>query len=371
MSAAVVALCRAGFEPEAAVDLATIARAASLDVETGPGRGGGFVAASAPHLDADAWRRASAAHPPIFVRSQFAGSGPHAIASREVARPDRIVPLVAAFASLDGTPFRAPWIEYPDTNDGKALSPLARALEARLTGALRDRGLVADDARLQAHVFLVDGATAYVATSDPETGSPWPLGIPRLRLPRDAPSRSTLKLAEAIAVFLGDREHELLHEGQSAVDLGAAPGGWSWQLASRGLQVTAVDNGALAPGVARDPNVEHVRADGLAWRPRRPVDWLVCDIVEKPSRVASLVADWIAEGAAASAIFNLKLPMKKRHDEVRRADASIRERLAGAGIDASLGFRQLYHDREEVTGYLDARGSRRSPHSSGRMPRRR
>ena len=221
---------------------------------------------------------------------------------------------------------------------------------------------------MQAHVFLVDGKTAYVGTSDEATGSRWPLGIPRLRMPREAPSRSTQKLAEAIAVFLGDRESELMHAGQSAVDLGAAPGGWTWQLLSRGLQVTAVDNGALAPALARDPNVEHVRADGLAWRPRRPVDWLVCDIVERPQRIATLVADWIVSGSAQSAIFNLKLPMKKRHEEVARCAATIHDRLDLAGIDATLALRQLYHDREEVTGYIE-RQTR--AHSSGRMPRRR
>ena len=368
MSAAVVALCRAGFEPEAGGDLARIARAASVHADIAPGRGGGFVVATAQHLDPDAWRRASLAHAPIFVRSQFAGSGPHAIASRDGARPDRIAPLVEAFASLGGAPFLAPWIEYGDTNEGKSLSTLSRALDARLAGAMRERGLVADDARLQAHAFLVDGTTAYVGTSDAATGARWPLGIPRLRLPRDAPSRSTLKLAEAIVVFLGDRERELMHEGQSAVDLGAAPGGWTWQLVARGLHVTAVDNGALAPALARDPSVEHVRADGLAWRPRRPVDWLVCDMVEKPSRTAALVAEWIATGAAARAIFNLKLPMKSRADEVARSEATIRDRLAEAGVDATLAFRQLYHDREEVTGYV---ARRERAQSSGRMPRRR
>ena len=60
--------------------------------------------------------------------------------------------------------------------------------------------------------------------------------------------------------------------------------------------------------------------------------------------------------------------MKKRHDEVARCDALIGERLAAAGVEATLAFRQLYHDREEVTGYLAAR---RAAHSSGRRPRRR
>jgi 23S rRNA (cytidine2498-2'-O)-methyltransferase len=360
MTAAVVALCRAGFEPEAAGDLAAIAARAQVDATVVPGRGGGFVVAQAGEIAAGAWRRACLAQPPVFVRSQFVGTGPHAIATSAGGRPDRIAPLVASFGALGGGPWRAPWIEYPDTNEGKAMSTLARALDARLALALRELGLVDDGAYLQSHVFLVDGATAFVGASDAAIASRWPLGIPRLRLPRDAPSRSTLKLAEAIAVFLGDRERELMHEGQSAVDLGAAPGGWTWQLVSRGLHVTAVDNGALAPALARDPNVEHVRADGLAWRPRRPVDWLVCDIVERPSRIAALVAEWIAAGHAQRAIFNLKLPMKRRRDEVMRCAEAMRGRMAAAGVDATLSFRHLYHDREEVTGYV-ARSDRRAP----------
>src|SRR5262249_48982342 len=142
------------------------------------------------------------------------------------------------------------------------------------------------------HVFLVDKDTAYVGTSEPTGGSRWPMGIPRLRMPHAAPSRSTAKLAEALLVFLGDRGEELLRPGMRAVDLGAAPGGWTWQLAHRGLKVTAVDNGALKGDVAIDPRVTHVRADGLSWRPRTPVDWLTCDIVLQPSRIAELVAGW-------------------------------------------------------------------------------
>ncbi len=363
MPPVVVALCRAGFEREAAADFEAIARAARAAIRVDLVPGSARVVAQSEHLDPAAWRRATRSHPPVFVRTQFAGAGPHAIATGDDKRPDRIAPLVAAFAALAPTaghepPWLAPWIEYPDTNEGKALSPLANALEARLASALREHGLVDDGAASRARVSLVDGRTAYVGTADRATGSAWPLGIPRLRMPREAPSRSTLKLAEAIATFLGPREAELMHAGHSAVDLGAAPGGWTWQLVSRGLQVTAVDNGALAPALARNVDVEHVRADGLAWRPRRPVDWLVCDIVEKPSRIAALVADWIASGAASNAIFNLKLPMKKRYDEVARCDAMIRERLAAAGVDATLAFRQLYHDREEVTGYVAARRAR-------------
>ena len=148
--------------------------------------------------------------------------------------------------------------------------------------------------------------------------------------------------------------------GLHAVDLGAAPGGWTWQLAHRGMRVTAVDNGPMKGSVVDDPLVTHLREDGLTWRPRRPVDWLVCDIVQQPIRIAELVARWIADGAARRAIFNLKLPMKKRYDEVQRCEARIDEIVEGAAVRADLRLRQLYHDREEVTATWRGRTSRQA-----------
>ena len=97
----------------------------------------------------------------------------------------------------------------------------------------------------------------------------------------DAPSRSYLKLAGAFEVFLNRKEQALwLKPQMTAFDLGAAPGGWTWQLVQRGLKVTAVDNGPLKGAAASHPAIRHLRQDGFKFRPQRPVDWLVCDMVE-------------------------------------------------------------------------------------------
>src|SRR6185295_7352943 len=97
---------------------------------------------------------------------------------------------------------------------------LARAIESRLAPILRDRGLLADgedmsagSAQANLHILLTDGGHAYVGASAPPWASRWTMGLPRLRMPGSAPSRSTLKLAEAIVTFLGEREPELLRPG--------------------------------------------------------------------------------------------------------------------------------------------------------------
>ncbi|MDH4181906.1 MAG: 23S rRNA (cytidine(2498)-2'-O)-methyltransferase RlmM, partial [Betaproteobacteria bacterium] len=350
-----VAGCRAGFEREAAADLARAAALldASIDVDAPEGEGM-VVGRLLPPATSRAVARLADARP-VAARNLFVGAGPVALLRGDAQRPDRVAPLLAAIDALDpeahSAAWRAPYVEHPDTNDGKALSPLARALAARIAAALAAKGRLRDDAPRRLHVFLRDGGTAWVGTSD-AASTPWPLGIPRIRVPAGAPSRSAAKLAEALVVFLGESAGELLRPGMRAVDLGAAPGGWSWLLASKGLRVTAVDNGPLKGAAAADPLIAHVRADGLSYRPRRPVDWLVCDMVERPARIAALVADWIAEGAARHAIFNLKLPMKKRYDEVRACEALVARRMRATGTPFALALRQLYHDREEVTGFL-------------------
>jgi 23S rRNA (cytidine2498-2'-O)-methyltransferase len=59
---------------------------------------------------------------------------------------------------------------------------------------------------------------------------------------------------------------------------------------------------------------------------------MVCDMVESPSRIARLAARWIAEGWCAQTIFNLKLPMKKRYEEVERCRGLVDESSAAAAI---------------------------------------
>ena len=269
---------------------------------------------------------------------------------------DRLTPILAAIAARPGS-FGTLWLEVPDTNDGKTLSAFTRRFQPLLEAALREQGRLIPDARgaplPRLHIFFPDKSTALIGTSEPHNSAPWHMGIVRQSMPAEAPSRSTLKLAEAIEVFMDRSEQvRLLRQGMTAVDLGAAPGGWTWQLVRRGIRVTAVDNGPMKGVLAKHPLVQHLKQDGFKYTPRKAVDWLVCDIVDKPAKVATLIGEWFAAGLCKHAIFNLKLPMKQRIAALDNALGGIRKRLDEEGINFRMMAKQLYHDREEVTVFL-------------------
>jgi 23S rRNA (cytidine2498-2'-O)-methyltransferase len=96
--------------------------------------------------------------------------------------------------------------------------------------------------------------------------------------------------------------------------------------------------------------VEYSPADGFTYKPKEGhVDWLVCDMIEKPDRVAKLMADWLTQGLASAAIFNLKLPMKKRYLTLVPLIQMFEERLSSGDEAAVIHAKHLYHNRDEVT----------------------
>ncbi|MFZ3322872.1 MAG: 23S rRNA (cytidine(2498)-2'-O)-methyltransferase RlmM [Usitatibacter sp.] len=347
----VLVYCRAGFEKECAQEVTAAAADMGVDgfVRARPDSGFALFQAHQDDMGEDFARHLA------FGRLIFARQLVRAGELIALPEADRVTPIVAAARAM-GKRFAALHVDMPDTNDGKALSSLTKPLMPHLEKALRKAGIVFDDeaAEDRLHVFFVGGRACHVGIAPVANSSAWPMGIVRLRMPSAAPSRSTLKLAEAIGEFLDEKERaRRLAPGTTAVDLGASPGGWTYQLVQRGIMVTAVDNGPMDAKLLDSGQVKHRRDDGFHYRPAEPVDWMVCDMVESPSRIAKLVARWIAEDWCRESIFNLKLPMKKRWEETLRCRQIIDEALGGGGY--FLRFKHLYHDREEITGHLARR----------------
>lgn len=169
----------------------------------------------------------------------------------------------------------------------------------------------------------------------------WSGGQRRMADDPAAPSRSYLKVEEAYGIL--GREPAA---GETVVDLGAAPGGWSFSAARHGSKVIAVDNGPLKGGALNHPQIEHRREDAYRFRVEAGAafDWLFCDMVDDPHEVLrAIVEPWIAQRWCRRFVVNLKFG---RADAVAVLD-EVRRRL-GPRCSA-LAVRHLFHDREEFT----------------------
>jgi 23S rRNA (cytidine2498-2'-O)-methyltransferase len=166
-----------------------------------------------------------------------------------------------------------------------------------------------------------------------------PGGRLRVHVGKEAPSRSAMKLVEALAWL--DRTPE---PGDLIVDLGAAPGGWTWVMLERRAKVIAVDPGNLDRSLAGRRGLTHARGNAFQFAPTEPADWLLCDMAYRPLEVAGLLARWARMKWARLLIANLKLPMKTKAEHMLR----VADILSDGGW-GHLRMRQLYHDRDEVT----------------------
>lgn len=341
--------CRSGFEGDLVAELTARAAEAGLAGYARLQEGSGYVYFLPAGCTVEALAQALPFSELIFARQVFPALPP----LEHLDRQDRLSPIIEQAVDA-GWQVDSVWHEVPDTNEGKGLRRLGKAVERPLATVLRKRGVLRPEAGgRRLHIFWRSGTRVQLGLSRAGERSEWPGGILHLRSPRAAPSRSTLKLEEAWHTFIPRASWKArLAPGMQAVDLGAAPGGWTWQLVQRGMYVHAVDNGPMDPGLLATTQVEHHRADAFYWKPPNPVTWLVCDIVDKPARVAVRMADWLEAGWCREAIFNLKLPMKQRWRTARQCLDNIEARLRETRIGYRLRARQLYHDREEITVHI-------------------
>ncbi len=354
----ILAFCRPGFETEAGRELTDSAMESGLYGFFEPVRDEGTVWFSLPGPEPAAELLARVRlENLVFVRDWLVALG-----RIELPAEDRVGAVIAGLRQLEsGIPECARVeVRLRENNTDKDLGNFARKWVAPLSKGLRGAGLLQAaeaDAPARLEIFLPEFGHAVVGFSLRNNRARFVGGIPRLRLPASAPSRSALKLEEAWKVFLPpEQELDYLGGGKKAADLGAAPGGWTWQLVRQGMLVTAVDNGPMDPELMASGQVEHVRADGYSWRPKRGIDWMVCDIVDQPRKTAHLAVDWVSSGLCRFTVFNLKLPMKKRYEEWLICREIIEEGLTRAGVSFRLRARHLYHDREEITCFIERTG---------------
>ncbi|HWR62631.1 MAG TPA: SAM-dependent methyltransferase [Clostridia bacterium] len=192
-------------------------------------------------------------------------------------------------------------------------------------------------------VLYCDGK-CYIGLGTPEENiSAWSGGMMHFRKSVEDISRARYKLMEAMKVF--DIDMEGL---SSALDLGAAPGGWTSVLLEHGLKVTAVDTGDMDERLYRYSGLRYIKANAAELDlEKESFDMLTSDMSWNPKNTARIIAgasQYLKAGGVA--VVTLKL----MGDKVRR---TVREVLAiYEELFEVLGVRQLFHNRDEVTVYL-------------------
>ena len=149
----------------------------------------------------------------------------------------------------------------------------------------------------------------------------------------DAPSRAYLKLWEALT-----RLQKYPKEGETCLDLGSSPGGWTWVLQTLGADVVSVDKAELAPHILSLPRVKYIQQSAFALEPESMghVDWLFSDIICYPEKLLRLVEKW--KPSVKNMVCTIKFQGETDHEMV----AKFME------ISGSSVF-HLYNNKHELT----------------------
>jgi len=149
------------------------------------------------------------------------------------------------------------------------------------------------------------------------------------------PSRAYLKLWEALT-----RLGRYPKPGETCIDLGASPGGWTWVIQSLGAQVIAIDKAPLDPAVASLPGVETRAQSAFALAPADvpPADWLFSDIIAYPERLLRLVTLWLESGRARNIVCTIKF----------QGETDLAAQAAFQAIPGAQVF-HLHHNKHELT----------------------
>ena len=178
-----------------------------------------------------------------------------------------------------------------------------------------------------------------------ECTSPFPGGIIEFEEDRDGPpSRAYLKLWEALV-----RLKRMPAKGETCLDAGASPGGWTWALSRLGASVTACDRSPLDERIAAMPGVNFIKGDAFSIKPEDfgHVDWIFSDVICYPSRLFDWVNRWLDSGRCSNFVCTIKMQGSAESSSLPHGiDFDTPRRFA-----AIPGSRvvHLHHNKHELT----------------------
>jgi len=195
-------------------------------------------------------------------------------------------------------------------------------------------------------VLLLDRERGYASAAPPRPLprggwqlAAWPGGIAPVADDRRPPSRAYRKLEEAFC-WMNDQPAA----GELCVDLGGAPGGWSYTALKRGARVIAVDRSPLAPELLRAPRLTMIEGNAFTYEPPQPADWLLSDVICEPSRSLALIERWVSRRACRKLVVTVKFKGREGYGILN----DVRTALEAAPLGHAR-IKHLEHNKNEVT----------------------
>ncbi|MBL9113799.1 MAG: hypothetical protein JNJ83_02255 [Verrucomicrobiaceae bacterium] len=141
--------------------------------------------------------------------------------------------------------------------------------------------------------------------------SPFLLGEIPVSEDKSAPSRAFAKLVEA-----QKRLGRAIQPGETVIDLGASPGGWTYVAVNQGARVTSIDRSPLRPDLMAHPRVTFIKGDAFAHEPTSQVDWIVCDVIAAPERSIDLLLNLAKKAKMKHFAFSIKFQGDQDYHQV-------------------------------------------------------
>lgn len=191
---------------------------------------------------------------------------------------------------------------------------------------------------------VVVNSKAYCGWSTPQANlSRWSGGAVHYGQASNSFSRARHKLEEAVEVL-----QVSLKDVRRALDLGAAPGGWTSYLLSQGTWVTAVDTGDIDAHLLKEPRLTFLKQNvfDLKLTPNS-FDLITCDMSWDPLRTAEMLIRLSPLlKMNGSLVMTVKFMGYKPIPLIREVIKKLARNFA------LVRGRHLWHNREELTLYF-------------------